>query len=178
MVLFFQPGMFSPLPHSAYPLDHQGLASPAYSNTGRFPRHHNGQTAAQAHVHQQQQQAGARLRGGGARFPSRSLGFGAGGMNGNGYGGPQHQMPAIPRSPLLEEFRNNKSRQWGLADIGDHVVEFSKDQHGSRFIQQKLEGASDEDRQLVFKEVITDAFSIQTDGQPKLTRPSPLATPY
>ena len=153
--------MYSPSSNSAY--DQHGLASPAFSNNGRFSR--NGHSVAQAHVHQQQQ-AGARLRGGGARFPNRQFGFGVtNGANGAGGYHHHHQTPAIPRSPLLEEFRNNKSKKWELSDLADHLVEFSKDQHGSRFIQQKLEGASDEERELVFKEVITDAFSIQTDGQ-------------
>jgi len=35
----------------------------------------------------------------------------------------------------LEEFRTNKNRKWELSDIQGHVVEFSGDQHGSRFIQ-------------------------------------------
>ena len=47
------------------------------------------------------------------------------------------------RSSLLDEFRTNKNnRKFELRDIVNHVVEFSTDQHGSRFIQQKLETAS------------------------------------
>lgn len=79
------------------------------------------------------------------------------------------------RSPLLEEFRQtclvgrpnsnaqsvsqlypsafNSSapvRNWELADIRGHFAEFASDQHGSRFIQQKVEGCSlDEIRSLV-----------------------------
>ncbi|KAG7092474.1 hypothetical protein E1B28_008826 [Marasmius oreades] len=58
------------------------------------------------------------------------------------------------RSPLLEEFRTNRSRIWELRDIYGHIVEFSGDQHGSRFIQQKLETASSEDKQVVFDEIV------------------------
>ena len=45
------------------------------------------------------------------------------------------------RDPLVEEFRSTygKSRQWGLSDLVGHVVAFCQDQHGSRFIQQRLE---------------------------------------
>lgn len=39
-------------------------------------------------------------------------------------------------------------------DIFGHIVEFSGDQHGSRFIQQKLEEATDEEKQRVFDEIV------------------------
>ncbi|KAG9318499.1 armadillo-type protein [Chiua virens] len=58
------------------------------------------------------------------------------------------------RSPLLDEFRANKSRKWELRDILGYVVEFSGDQHGSRFIQQKLETATSEEKQIVFDEIV------------------------
>lgn len=46
-----------------------------------------------------------------------------------------------PFSPSQDEFRSTygKSRQWGLCDLLGHVVAFCQDQHGSRFIQQRLE---------------------------------------
>ncbi|CAI9768352.1 unnamed protein product [Fraxinus pennsylvanica] len=40
---------------------------------------------------------------------------------------------------LLYEFKSNKTKCFELAEIAGHVVEFSVDQYGSRFIQQKLE---------------------------------------
>lgn len=58
------------------------------------------------------------------------------------------------RSPLLDEFRVNKTRKWELRDIFGYVVEFSGDQHGSRFIQQKLETATSEEKQIVFDEIV------------------------
>ncbi|KAG1715699.1 hypothetical protein ID866_1462 [Astraeus odoratus] len=58
------------------------------------------------------------------------------------------------RSPLLDEFRANKTRKWELRDIFGYVVEFSGDQHGSRFIQQKLEAATSEEKQIVFDEIV------------------------
>ncbi|KAH7914709.1 armadillo-type protein [Hygrophoropsis aurantiaca] len=60
------------------------------------------------------------------------------------------------RSPLLDEFRANKARKWELRDILGYVVEFSGDQHGSRFIQQKLETATSEEKQIVFDEIVPD----------------------
>jgi pumilio RNA-binding family len=41
-----------------------------------------------------------------------------------------------------------------LQDIFGYIVEFSGDQHGSRFIQQKLESATTEDKQIVFDEIV------------------------
>lgn len=60
------------------------------------------------------------------------------------------------RSPILEEFRTNRTRKWELCDIYGHIVEFSGDQHGSRFIQQKIETASSEEKQIIFDEIVPD----------------------
>lgn len=42
-------------------------------------------------------------------------------------------------------------------------MEFSTDQHGSRFIQQNLEVSSDEERQYVFDEVLPNSLQLMTD---------------
>ena len=44
-----------------------------------------------------------------------------------------------------------------MQDIFGYVVEFSGDQHGSRFIQQKLETATSEEKQIVFDEIVPGA---------------------
>ncbi len=67
------------------------------------------------------------------------------------------------RSQALEAFRNNKSKKYELRDIAGYVVEFSGDQHGSRFIQQKLETASSEEKQAVFEEIVPNALELMTD---------------
>ncbi|XP_029045543.1 pumilio isoform X2 [Osmia lignaria lignaria] len=67
------------------------------------------------------------------------------------------------RSRLLEDFRNNRFPSLQLRDLTNHIVEFSQDQHGSRFIQQKLERASASEKQLVFQEILTSAYSLMTD---------------
>ena len=36
------------------------------------------------------------------------------------------------RSHLLDDFRSNRCSNLQLCDLGSHVVEFAKDQHGSR----------------------------------------------
>uniref|UniRef100_A0A0E0GEX6 PUM-HD domain-containing protein n=1 Tax=Oryza nivara TaxID=4536 RepID=A0A0E0GEX6_ORYNI len=74
------------------------------------------------------------------------------GLIDNGYG-----------SSLLEEFKTNKTRSFELLDIVGHVVEFSSDQYGSRFIQQKLETASAEEKDTIFPEILPQARTLMTD---------------
>jgi hypothetical protein len=94
--------------------------------------------------------------------------------NNNGINSPSRRnAPELPiqatndqvtRSALLEDFRNNKNiKKFDLKDIVGNLVEFSADQHGSRFIQQKLEIASPEERQMVFVEIYPQAFQLMTD---------------
>lgn len=67
------------------------------------------------------------------------------------------------RSRLLEDFRNQRYPNLQLRDLNNHIVEFSQDQHGSRFIQQKLERATAAEKQLVFNEIVSSAYSLMTD---------------
>ncbi|CAM1505435.1 Fc.00g110720.m01.CDS01 [Cosmosporella sp. VM-42] len=70
------------------------------------------------------------------------------------------------RSAILEEFRVNagkSNKRFELKDIYNHVVEFSGDQHGSRFIQQKLEGANSDEKDRVFKEIEPNAIQLMKD---------------
>ncbi|TFK76423.1 ARM repeat-containing protein [Pluteus cervinus] len=76
--------------------------------------------------------------------------FAQGVRGGRRDGGEQSTL----RSALLDEFRANKARKWELRDIFGYIVEFSGDQHGSRFIQQKLETATSDEKQIVFDEIV------------------------
>ncbi|EMP29962.1 Pumilio like protein 2 [Chelonia mydas] len=67
------------------------------------------------------------------------------------------------RSRLLEDFRNNRYPNLQLREIAGHIMEFSQDQHGSRFIQLKLERATPADRQLVFNEILQAAYQLMVD---------------
>ncbi|OAA73953.1 Armadillo-type fold domain containing protein [Cordyceps fumosorosea ARSEF 2679] len=69
------------------------------------------------------------------------------------------------RSYLLEEFRqsNKSNRRYEIKDIYDHVVEFSGDQHGSRFIQSKLETANSDEKEQVFREIEQNAVQLMKD---------------
>ncbi|KAI1173782.1 ARM repeat-containing protein [Nemania sp. FL0916] len=69
------------------------------------------------------------------------------------------------RSDLLEEFRslNRSNRRYELKDLYGHIVEFSGDQHGSRFIQDKLTAANSEEKEHVFREIESNAVQLMKD---------------
>jgi len=105
---------------------------------------------------------------GNGRMDSRSYTSSSHSRNGNGYysstpSSPKDSSSNSNRSSLLEEFRMNKNRKWELQDIMGHVVEFSGDQHGSRFIQQKLESCSEYDKEMVFNEILPHAMQLMVD---------------
>ncbi|CAH1418215.1 unnamed protein product [Lactuca virosa] len=97
-----------------------------------------------------------------ARFSPqmRNLGGGGGGVM-----GPWHLDGGDNSfaSSLLEEFKSNKTKSFELSEITGHVVEFSADQYGSRFIQQKLETATTEEKNMVFQEIFPQALTLMTD---------------
>ncbi|XP_021642569.2 pumilio homolog 2 isoform X2 [Hevea brasiliensis] len=66
-------------------------------------------------------------------------------------------------SSLLEEFKSNKTKYLELSEIAGHVVEFSADQYGSRFIQQKLETATTDEKNMVYQEIMPQALALMTD---------------
>ncbi|KAI1754323.1 ARM repeat-containing protein [Xylaria castorea] len=69
------------------------------------------------------------------------------------------------RSVLLEEFRSlhRTNRRYDLKDIYGHIVEFSGDQHGSRFIQDRLKVANSEEKERVFQEIMQNAVQLMKD---------------
>nr|CAD2187350.1 unnamed protein product [Meloidogyne enterolobii] len=70
---------------------------------------------------------------------------------------------AAHRSQLLDDFRNSRLPHLQLMDLGVYVVEFAQDQHGSRFIQQRLERANAKEKQFIFDEVYQHALHLMTD---------------
>ncbi|KAJ6806026.1 pumilio-like protein 1-like isoform X2 [Iris pallida] len=96
-----------------------------------------------------------------SRFPSMTRGATGGSIgswnSGNGLMGEGHALS------LLEEFKNNKKKSFELSEIVNHVFLFSVDQYGSRFIQQKLETASVEEKNKIFPEIIHHARSLMID---------------
>ncbi|XP_039041530.1 pumilio homolog 2-like isoform X2 [Hibiscus syriacus] len=78
-----------------------------------------------------------------------------------GYAG--YNLAESSASSLLEEFKSNKTKCFELLEIAGHVVEFSADQYGSRFIQQKLETATTEEKIMVYEEIMPQALVLMTD---------------
>ncbi|XP_041993295.1 pumilio homolog 2-like isoform X1 [Salvia splendens] len=77
--------------------------------------------------------------------------------------GPGCNLEESFAASLLDEFKGNKTRCLDLAEIAGHVVEFSADQFGSRFIQQKLETASALEKNMIFLEIMPQALPLMTD---------------
>ncbi|KAJ1030094.1 hypothetical protein NDA16_001007 [Ustilago loliicola] len=184
----FGPGMaMSPRPPFAIP-NQAGPFIPGQHMMGGGPMHHGAMMAWNGRFHDHRRvptgpggvMAPVGGYGGGPMDPhfARNGGgfYGAapfhptsGGHNGSaagpGGGGNNGAFSNHSRSPLLEEFRSRhaKSRKFELADIYGSVVEFSGDQHGSRFIQEKLDTACAEEKKTLFDEVLPHARQLMTD---------------
>ncbi|CAF1009353.1 unnamed protein product [Adineta ricciae] len=90
--------------------------------------------------------------------------FGGNGNNVNNMPGNGNARDAnINRSKLLDDFRNSRMPNLQLRDVIGHFTEFSMDQHGSRFIQQKLERATNGEKDMVFKEILPNSSQLMTD---------------
>ncbi|XP_008781736.2 pumilio homolog 5-like isoform X2 [Phoenix dactylifera] len=83
----------------------------------------------------------------------------------SGWQGQRGREKAEDTKPysFLEELKSSKTRRYELSDIAGHIVEYSADQHGSRFIQQKLETCSIEEKASVFREVLPHASTLMID---------------
>jgi hypothetical protein len=89
---------------------------------------------------------------------------GPGGSGGGGLGdGRSRERDRAPRSSVLEDFKSNKAFKYELPDLVGHVAEFAQDQHGSRFIQLKLETASPEAAGALFSEMMVSVNKLMTD---------------
>ncbi|KAF9701325.1 hypothetical protein EKO04_000304 [Ascochyta lentis] len=82
--------------------------------------------------------------------------------------GPRMQQAADnigAMSLVLDSFKkeSKQNKRWELTDIYENVVEFAGDQHGSRFIQQKLETANSEVKDRIFRELEKNALQLMQD---------------
>ena len=68
-------------------------------------------------------------------------------------------MLSLSFEPVLHDSSANHHVQ----DIYGHIVEFAGDQHGSRFIQQKLESANSDDKDNVFAELKPNIIPLMKD---------------
>ncbi|XP_011032372.1 PREDICTED: pumilio homolog 1-like isoform X1 [Populus euphratica] len=107
--------------------------------------------------------------GGPVRHSERNMRFSpgmrnlSGGVMGSWHSEAGSNLDESFPSSLLDEFKSNKTKCFELSEIAGHVVEFSADQYGSRFIQQKLETATAEENNMVFDEIMPQALSLMTD---------------
>lgn len=65
-------------------------------------------------------------------------------------------------SPLIEHLKA-RERVVDLAELSMHISEIAQDQYGSRLIQQKLEVATEEQKQQAFKQVLQKMNQLTTD---------------
>lgn len=145
---FMYPQAFSPFPFMSPPLTVPQIMSPM---------------GGPQQQQQQQQQQGRKPRSPKPSGQVSGQNAGRGGhFNGNGRqpGKPKMQFY---RSAALEEFRNSGNKNHKLKDIFGNAVEFSKDQHGSRFIQQALAESTEEEKEVFFNEIRDVAVDLMTD---------------
>lgn len=62
-------------------------------------------------------------------------------------------MQNTSRSFLLEDFRENRYPNLQLNEIVSHVVEFATDHDGSKFIQRKMDDATENRKEAIFREM-------------------------
>lgn len=63
----------------------------------------------------------------------------------------------------LEDLKYGGGAKFELSDIAGQIVGFSTDQHGSRFIQQKLEVSTVQEKEHVFTELLPHALKLMID---------------
>ena len=92
-------------------------------------------------------------------------GGGGGGGGGGRSKGPLVAGGRVGGATLLDEFRSGggKPQNWSVTMIEGNIVSFCRDQHGSRFLQQQLEVASQDEKELIFSEVLPEALDLMTD---------------
>ncbi|BCS17865.1 mRNA-binding protein PUF3 [Aspergillus puulaauensis] len=67
-------------------------------------------------------------------------------------------------SPRMADFRvQQKTRKFELKEAYGHIVEFSGDQYGSRFLQQRLETANSDEKEHVYQEIIPEILPLAMD---------------
>lgn len=67
------------------------------------------------------------------------------------------------RSFLLEDFRENRYPNLQLNEIVSHVVEFATDHDGSKFIQRKLDDATENRKEAIYREMREHMLELMKD---------------
>ena len=64
---------------------------------------------------------------------------------------------------FIPSFIPSEAKKSELSEIRGRVLELARDQSGSRFLQQKYEISTPEDKQMVFEEIVENSFSLILD---------------
>jgi len=95
-----------------------------------------------------------------------SLGHVAGGSGvteeDRGVPGKNRESRSHVSSTVIEQLKQ-RDRNVELSELTRHIQEIAQDQYGSRLIQQKLEVASDEEKQIAFLAIIQKMPQLTTD---------------
>ncbi|KAL2693784.1 hypothetical protein Neosp_000347 [[Neocosmospora] mangrovei] len=69
------------------------------------------------------------------------------------------------RSTVLNDFRTRQRnrQQFTLSQIYGHIVEFSGDQQGSRFVQSQIDTANSDEKERIFREIEPNAVQLMKD---------------
>jgi hypothetical protein len=64
-------------------------------------------------------------------------------------------------SSLLEQYKNDKSgKEWKIKDIQGEIGAFARDRRATRFLQRRIETATDMDMRLIYTEVVTEGIDL------------------
>lgn len=67
------------------------------------------------------------------------------------------------RSMLLQDFLKGRYPNMELRDVISHVCQFARDRDGSKFIQLKLDAATDQDKWFIFREMQPNLLTLMMD---------------
>eukprot|EP00514_Thraustochytrium_sp_LLF1b_P011484 CAMPEP_0184541458 /NCGR_PEP_ID=MMETSP0199_2-20130426/1382_1 /TAXON_ID=1112570 /ORGANISM="Thraustochytrium sp., Strain LLF1b" /LENGTH=1013 /DNA_ID=CAMNT_0026935179 /DNA_START=844 /DNA_END=3885 /DNA_ORIENTATION=+ len=95
----------------------------------------------------------------GGRAVTRSRG---GSEAGAAWSRPVSPVPSMVCSSILAEHKH-ASRRPGVAELRGHILEFAKDSHGSRYLQEVMAAASESEREVLLDEVENDCLSVIQD---------------
>lgn len=103
-----------------------------------------------------------RKRGGGNGGASHPSGGSGVTEENRGAPGKNRESRSHVSSTVIEQLKQ-RDRNVELGELTWHIREIAQDQYGSRLIQQKLEVASDEEKQLAFLAIIQNMPQLTTD---------------
>ncbi len=71
---------------------------------------------------------------------------------------PKDDKKCCPANPSLL-----LSKKTEISELKGSILKYATDQHGSRYIQTKFELSTDDDRNIIFEEILPQAYELMTD---------------